>query len=338
MLAGLLVFVAAMAQTQLTWRFANVNVINAGTQLQFDVQVKGSDAATYHRDLQVYFDYNTAGFGADVVAGGNITVTPLELMDNFYTAVNPGGTDNTSSKVAIITEADNEMTQSGSASHFNLMPDTYIGLLQVTMDIISNTETAGIAFDEDLMNGGQYYQSTSSTDPVKYTDPCLYENNLSTYTLSALYGNITYDNTANTPLSGCTLTLKQGATVIGTATTDVNGDYSFGGVADGSYTIESDCSLPRGGTGLFDIVYSRQFLLGQVTLTTLQQKSADVDAGGSLGLFDLVQMRQFLLGQITGWAQTDWVFEIQSVTVSSGIGSVSYVGLCSGDPDGSHTP
>jgi hypothetical protein len=153
-----------------------------------------------------------------------------------------------------------------------------------------------------------------------------------------LYGNITYRNVASTPVESCTLTLKQGAVTIGTAMTDVNGDYYFTGVADGAYTIETDCSLPRGGTGLLDVVQTRQFLLNQISFDPLQQLSADVDAGGGVGLLDVVQMRQYLLNQIPGWAQTDWVFIVQSVNVASGMGMQDYQGMCSGDPDGSHTP
>ena len=44
------------AQPQLTWQFANYEVINSGTQLQFDVEVKADVTGSYHRDLQVYFD------------------------------------------------------------------------------------------------------------------------------------------------------------------------------------------------------------------------------------------------------------------------------------------
>jgi hypothetical protein len=329
-----LVSIVVTAQPQLTWRFANVEVINAGTQLQFDVEVKADATGSFHRDLQVYFDYNTAGFGSDLVAGGNITVSPLTLMDNYYFVVNTA--DNTSSKFAIITEATNEMVQNGNATYFNEMPTTFTGLLQFTIDILDNTALAGIAFDEALMDGGQYYQSTSSTDPVKYFDPCLYDNDLTGLTLSSLYGNITYNRAVVTPLASCTLTLKQGAVTVGTSMTDAGGNYSFTGISDGSYTIETTCSLPRQGTGLLDVVQTRQFLLGQITFDPLQQLSADVDAGGNVGLLDVVQMRQFLLGQISSWAQTDWVFIDQSATVASGLGMIDYKGMCSGDPDKSY--
>ena len=115
----------------------------------------------YQRDLQIYFDYSTLGFGSNIVANGKITYTPLTLMDaTKYVVVNMA--DNTSSKFAIITEAINEMTQPGSATYYREVTTTYQGLLRFTITIApgGNTQTAGIAFDQVLMNGGQYYQST----------------------------------------------------------------------------------------------------------------------------------------------------------------------------------
>jgi hypothetical protein len=313
----------------LTWRFANYEVVNAGTQLQFDVEVMASAATTYHRDLQVYFDYNTAGFGTNWAAG-HVTVTPLSLMDNFYSVVNTA--DNTSSKIAIITEADNEMAQQGNASYFNLMPGTFTGLFQVTMDITDNTATAGIAFDETLMNGGQYYQSTSAIEPVKYADPCFYNNDLSGNKLSTLYGTITVANGVSTPLASCTV--NGGA--IGTASTDVNGFYNFSGIDNGAYTLTTTCSIPwQNETTVSDVNLVVDHILG-TALTGVQYLAADVTWDGSVNVNDYNMMVDVILGASGYPAAPDWVFENQNVNVSGGIGTSSYQGLLSGDPDGSY--
>ena len=328
----------AISQPQLTWQFANYEVINAGAQLQFDVEVKADAATTYHRDLQVYFDYNTAGFGPDVVAGGNITVTPLTLMDNFYFVVNTA--DNTSSKVAVITEATNEMTEPGSATYFNLMPSTFTGLLRITMDITDNTATAGIDFDEALMNGGQYYQSTSNTDALKYADPCLYDNDLLTNKLSTVYGNITYDNGANTPLSDITVKLMDGVIEVTSDVTDTNGDYNMSSMDDGSYSLENTTTKAWGGLSMNDVQLARQHVAGTNPLTGLRLLAADVtwDDPHNVAMNDVQLMRQRVAGTVSSWAAPDYVFEPQSVTVTSGIGTKTYDGLCSGDVDGSFTP
>jgi hypothetical protein len=180
-----------MAQETLTWRFANPQVISGSPDIfQFDVQVKASAAGTFQRDLQVYFDYNTAAFGADIVANGKIAVSELELMNNAsfpsatYSIVNSA--DNTSSKFAVITEADNELTQSGTTTYFLEMPTEFTGLLRFQIDIANAAELAGISFDATLMDGGQYKQSTSNTDPVKYAEAAVYDNDLTNASLEGL--------------------------------------------------------------------------------------------------------------------------------------------------------
>jgi hypothetical protein len=174
-----------IAQETLSFRFARPQVIS-GTpdKFQFDVEIMASAAGTYQRDLQIYFDYNTTAFGSDIFANAKITVIPLTLMQNFYVVVNAA--DNTTSKFAVITEASNEMTQPGSATYFNVVPTTFTGFLRFQIAIANSNVLAGISFDQALMNGGQYKQSTSNTNPIAYANPSLYMNNLSNASLKGL--------------------------------------------------------------------------------------------------------------------------------------------------------
>lgn len=322
--------IVVTAQPQLTWQFANVEVINAGTQLQFDVEVRADAATTFHRDLQVYFDYNTAGFGSDIVANGFVTVTPLALMNTHYVLVNSA--DNTGSKFAVITEASNEMTAVGSAADFNAMPSTFTGLLRITIDILDNTETAGIVFDQALMDGGQYYQSTSNFDPIKYTDPSIYSNDLSALALGTLYGTITYANVTSDPLASC---LVNGGP-IGSALSDVNGDYGFSNVSDGVYALTTSCSLPYTyGTDVGDVNVVIDHILG-TALTGIFFLAGEVSGDATIDVTDLNLMIDNILGAVSGYPIADWVFEDQSATVTGGIGTVSYQGLMAGDADGSY--
>jgi hypothetical protein len=327
------VSIVATAQPQLSWRFANAEVINAGTQLQFDVEVMASTNGSFHRDLQIYFDYSNIGFGSNIVAGGGISWTPLALMNTHYTVVNMA--DNTSSKFAIITEANDEMTQPGSSANYNEVTTSYQGLLRFTIDIVSNTAMAGIAFDEALMNGGQYYQSTSNTDPLKYTDPCLYDNDLSSFILSTLYGNITYANATSDPLSNCTVTINDGG-VVGMAMTDVNGDYNYSNIADGAYTLTTTCSLPYTySTNVGDANVVINHILGS-PLTGIFYLAGNVNGDASIDVSDLNLMVNNILGVTAGYPISDWVFEDQPVNVSGGIGMKDYQGLMAGDADGSY--
>lgn len=331
-----LVSITVTSQPQLTWRFANAEVVNAGTQLQFDVEVKANVAGSYQRDLQIYFNYSTLGFGSNIVANGKITYTPLTLMDaTKYTVVNMA--DNTSSKFAIITEALNEMTQPGSATYYKEVLSTYQGLLRFTITLAAgaNTQTAGIAFDEALMNGGQYYQSTSNTDPVKYLDPSLYENDLSALKLSSLYGTITYNNGASTPLKLCNLTLSPGGDTYGPTIND--GKYYFTGMNDGAFTIATTCTNTWGGLQSIDATLTSRYILGIQVLVPIQQKAADVNQSGTIQSIDVTMMKRRVLGQTyPQWTAPNYVFETTSANVAGGLGVLNYKGLCSGDVNGSY--
>jgi hypothetical protein len=327
-----------IAQPQLSWRFANYEVINAGAQLQFDVEVKADIAGSFHRDLQIYFDYNTAGFGSDIVANGKISYTPLTLMDvSKYTVVNMA--DNTSSKFAIITEAIYEGPTGGfpgSATYFKEITTSYQGLLRFTIDVASNIATTGITFDNVLMNGGEYYQSLSNTDPLKYLDG-MYEDNFSTLKMSSLYGTITYNNSGSTPLKLCSLTLSPGGDTYGPTLN--NGKYYFTGMNDGGYTIATTCTNTWGGLQSVDATLASRYILNLYVLSPLQQKAVDVNQSGTVQSIDVTMMKRRLLGQTYPlWTAPDFVFIAPSATVTGGLGTIDYKGLCSGDLNGSWSP
>ena len=324
-----------ISQPTLSWQFANYEVINAGTQLQFDVEVMASTAGTYHRDLQVYFDYNTAGFGSSVSAG--LTVTPLSLMASHYFVVNVAY--NTSSKIAIITEASNEMTQGASATYFNEMLNTFTGLFRVTMNITSNTEMAGITFDQALMNGGQYYQD-SPAGAIKYADPCLYVNDLNTDLLSTLYGTVTYAINGN-PIENVDIVLDNGAPIDATVT-DAFGDYGFSGPVDGAYTLMSSTTVIWGGLNVVDVIFMKIRLANQtppVWDPVWSDLAADVTADGNLNVIDLLMM-QLRAANLSApaWNAPDWLFMDENATVTTGIGNADFSGICSGDVNGSYIP
>lgn len=166
---------SAFSQTQLSFRFSNPLFIEESPPLfQFDVEVKANESGTFLRDFQIYLDYSPSAFGAEIVANNMVTVTSLGLSEDHYQIVNQ--TDNNSIKFAVITAASREMEQIGSAVSFNEVPVTYTGLLRFQFKIINANATCGISFDQELMNGGQYMQPTTSTDPVAYQANNIYEN------------------------------------------------------------------------------------------------------------------------------------------------------------------
>jgi len=167
----------AFPQAQLSFRFSNPLIIEVNPALlQFDVEIKADETGTFLRDLQIYFDYNSLAFGSSIFTNGKVTVSNLAIMNNHYQMVNSA--DNKSSKFAVILEATEEMNHPGSAWYFNEVPITYTGLLRFQIKISDTTQTSGIAFDQNLMKGGQYMQATASTDPVSYQFANIYDNSL----------------------------------------------------------------------------------------------------------------------------------------------------------------
>ncbi len=181
--------VMATAQPQLGFRFTNPG-FNDG-KFQFDVELKADESGAFHRDLQLYINYNSLAFGSNVIANGGITLVSLDLLSPAYRAVNVA--DNTASKFAIITEALFELTEPGNSGNFLEVPTEYTGLVRIILDVTDDTKAAGINFDQQLMNGGQYAQDFNAALPVA----CLSLN---------FYGN----DWSNLSIPGQHLVLEQG--------------------------------------------------------------------------------------------------------------------------------
>lgn len=84
------------AATNLTLQVTNPVV--SGSVFEFDVNIKADDNTTYLDNVPVWLTYNTAVFGASVVASGNVTVTNGPNFNNSsnYLPANSNMIDNAS--------------------------------------------------------------------------------------------------------------------------------------------------------------------------------------------------------------------------------------------------
>jgi parallel beta-helix repeat protein len=166
---------------QLTWRFTDPQIV-PGTpdKLIFDVEIKCDVPGTFHRDLQIYFNYNTDAFGDSIVTNGKISISDLYLMNDqpYYYYVNYPGSDNSPSRYSLLTANSKEGYMVGSPTYFTEVPTSWAGFVRFQIEITDATELAGIFFGETQMNTGQYYQNTSVPAPESYANPSLYENDL----------------------------------------------------------------------------------------------------------------------------------------------------------------
>jgi hypothetical protein len=163
------------------WQFANPVLLSSekGCVLQLDVEISSTMAGTYHSDLQVYFDYNTAAFGQNIVANNHIVVEYLEMMQgeafgqvkyfvNNYT-------DNTGHTFAILTESTYLIAD---PMYMNEVPQypVFAGLFRFRIQIQSPSQVAGMFFRDNLMDGGNYFISSTYYPQTKYGDPPDYQN------------------------------------------------------------------------------------------------------------------------------------------------------------------
>lgn len=153
--------------TSITFTFANGMITGASpTYYEFDVMAYADNDTTRLGDTQVYINYNILGFGSSINTNSKITVEKgTLLLGDFYET--PVINDNTSSKVSIGLL----YMLPGSPHLANLLPDTPTQLIHIKIEIYNSNETAGLSFDNGLMNGNQYESNNGTKyDPVIATD------------------------------------------------------------------------------------------------------------------------------------------------------------------------
>jgi len=181
-LAFTAVLILQAQDTLLFWRIANP--IRIDDTVQFDVEVKCSADGVYASTLQVYFDYNTAAFGSNIVANGKCTVEKLALVQGQFGGVDKyiinNFTDNSTHTVAILFEAAFIIP---NATFMNMLEEGFNPLVRVKIEVASNI-VAGIFLPPCLMNNS--FNGVSSNGMVSIEPYYVYQNSLTDYHLGAL--------------------------------------------------------------------------------------------------------------------------------------------------------
>ncbi len=134
------------------------------TAFTFDITLLADQPATRLGDTQVYVDYNTLGFGANIAAAGAVTASVGTFIDfntgpplnqDFYGPLVIA--DNTPSRLSIYTEWNFPTAPSAGSEVSSVTPDV---LLQVCMVIADATQTSNLVFNDLTLS--QLYQSTNA--------------------------------------------------------------------------------------------------------------------------------------------------------------------------------
>jgi hypothetical protein len=154
-----------------------------------------------------------------------------------------------------------------------------------------------------------------------------------------LSGVVSYPNARQTPLEGINLVLKNSSgTVVGSATTDATGNYSFQELQNGEYTISPATFKTWGGVTASDVLLFKKHIANISYLQGIFLASGDVNGSGSLTASDVLLIKKRIASIVNSFPEGDWLFNSTPVTINGGNTILDFNGLCFGDANGSYIP
>ncbi len=152
----------------------------------------------------------------------------------------------------------------------------------------------------------------------------------------SISGRITYDNIAATPLANVNVILSGQA---GAATlTDANGNFSFNGLANGSYQLHAVCFDKWGGANATDALVVLLHTIQNPVLSGIRLAAADVNTSGDVNSTDALLILRRSVGLINAFAAGDWIFDSPSITLNDTSSVNDIKALNVGDVNGSNVP
>ena len=155
---------------------------------------------------------------------------------------------------------------------------------------------------------------------------------------ASVAGTVTYANTANTPLSGLTVILKNGSTVVGTTTTNASGNYTFASVPVGTYQFEVTTAKSWGGVSAADVLLYRKHIANISFLEGIYLNAGDVNASATLTAADVLLLKKRIAVIISSFPTGDWLFNNTPFIVGGGNVTQNFKGITYGDANGSYVP
>jgi hypothetical protein len=153
-------------------------------------------------------------------------------------------------------------------------------------------------------------------------------------------GTLRYDNTALTPMTNTTVRLLSGGVQVTSVITNASGDFNFGPVPPGAYTLQYQTNKPWGGVNSVDALnITRHFSVVQ-PLSGLRLRVADVNNSNTVSATDALQVNQRFSFLRSSFTAGDWAYSLNTLTVPNDPTPIVLSGraLCSGDVNGSYSP
>jgi alpha-amylase len=149
---------------------------------------------------------------------------------------------------------------------------------------------------------------------------------------------VVYGNAIQTPINQQPLRFQLGNEMVWSGRTGSTGQATAYGLVAGSYQLQWTDSLPWGGVNAADALAINRHFAATALLTGHFLKVADVNVNGSVNSTDALLVNRRFTGLLQAFPAGNWVFDCNSLPITSGSNPKTIVGLCVGDVNGSHTP
>ncbi|MFZ4399618.1 MAG: cohesin domain-containing protein [Bacteroidales bacterium] len=167
----------------------------------------------------------------------------------------------------------------------------------------------------------------------------------------SIYGQLTYDNSLNTPLNGVLIQLIDSSNLVVAYTTtsthiiqsipgnqvQIDGYYEFYNINNGNYFLKATTTIPWKGVTATDALMVKLHSAGIVTLTGLPVKAADVNLSNCINSTDALIIELRCVGIKNDFDTEDWIFANTIVNVN-GPTEHNFYALVTGDVNKSYIP
>jgi len=193
-------------------------------------------------------------------------------------------------------------------------------------------------FNPGNVNAGTYtinYQYTNSSGCTGYAFQSLVVQNK-----PIINGNITYDNSLNTPLDSCLVYLMiPGGVILDSVTTNSGGHFFFKCINGSIVDVYPQCNKAWGGVNSLDALLIAQHFVGMQPFCPLRMRAADVNGDGNVNATDAMLVMKRYVHIISAFPAGDWVVEGNwNLSLSLPGVNCNLKAICVGDVNGSHTP
>ncbi|KQC06769.1 MAG: hypothetical protein APR54_06740 [Candidatus Cloacimonas sp. SDB] len=142
------------------YEFGESEVFLEGGDLFYQVEIlaSASEAGTRLGTGMVLLNYNADAFGEFIFNWGEVVVQPLDLLQTGeYPLYSLIVQDNAASRLAVTFE------YLAAEGYGNLLPVEGMPLMRIIFPVVSSGGSAGLNFQENLMQGQQYYDDNATT-------------------------------------------------------------------------------------------------------------------------------------------------------------------------------